>query len=145
MPIDAALTLRAASDISSTATTTAIDVEGGSPADLVLAWNGTSGTSPTNDVSLEVSVDGGSTYKSIWKSRQFVAGDVPVAPATRFVIRRPVYIPQNTQADAWSGSARRTKVRIVSTIGGSATPTFTSYEAYLDLYAGGSNVGYEQL
>lgn len=148
MPIDSALILRAAADIDSgdsPETTTAIEVEGGSIADVVLTWTGKSGTSPTLDVELEVSVDGGSTYEDLIKFRQFDENDVPTSPRTRFVVRRPVWIPQNTQSDAWAGSLRRTLVRIRSTIGGSSTPTFTAFEAYLDQFAGGSNRGYEQL
>lgn len=145
MPIDSALILRAAGDITATETTTAIEVEGGSMADVVLTWTGNSGTSPTLDCELEVSVDGGSTYEDLIKFRQFDGNDDPVTPRTRFVVRRPVWIPQSTEADTWAGALNRTLVRLKSTIGGSATPTFTAFEAYLDLFSGGSNRGYEQL
>ena len=145
MPIDSALILRAASDLTATETTTAIEVEGGSMADLVLVWTAATGTSPTADCELEVSVDGGTTYKALIKLRQFVGTDDAASPRTRFVVRRPVWIPQNTEADSWAGGLKRTKVRLKSTVGGSASPTFASFEAYLDQFMGGSNRGYEQL
>ena len=145
MPIDAALILRASSSLLTTETTTAIEVEGGSMADLVVQWTAATGTSPTADCELEVAVDGGSTYVALIKLRQFVGTDDAVSPRTRFVVRRPVWIPQNTEADTWAGGLNRTLVRLKSTVGGSDTPTFANFEAYLDQFSGGSTRGYEQL
>lgn len=130
-PYDTALELRAAANIGTTATTTAIDVEGGSDAELHVAWLAQSGTDPTLQVDLEASVDGGSNYAKIARSRVFTGADDPGTGETYFHASAPVYIPKPTGVDAYKGSALRTKVRVVSTVGGSDTPLFTSYRAWL--------------
>ncbi len=132
MPIDSALVLRAKSDLTATETTTAIDVEGGSFCDLVLQWTAATGTSPTIDVDLI-------------KLRQFIGTDDAVSPKTRFRVARPVYIPRSTVADSWAGALNRVQVRLVITLGGSSTPTFANFEAWLELAGMGSTEGREQL
>ena len=144
MPIDSALVLRAKSDLTATETTTAIDVEGGSFCDLVVQWTAATGTSPTADIDLEVRVDG-SNYKKLIKLRQFIGTDDAASPKSRFRVARPIYIPRSTVADSWAGALNRVQVRLVNTVGGSNSPTFANFEAWLELAGTGSTEGREQL
>lgn len=131
-PYDSALELRAEANIGATATTTAIDVEGGSEAEIHLMWQTPTGTSPTLQVDLEVSVDAGSTYVKRFRSRVFVAADAPASYESYAHYSFPVWIPRPTAVDSYRGSLPRAKARIVSTVGGT-TPVFPNFRAFLGI------------
>ncbi|MGE0371895.1 MAG: hypothetical protein AB7Q01_08410 [Gammaproteobacteria bacterium] len=100
-------------DITTTAATTAINVEGGVDADVVLVFGAITGTNPTLSVVVQASIDGGSNYFHIGQFPAFAAADA----STPFA--RKVRIPNVTSA-----TNRLAKVRLSNTIGGTDTPTF---------------------
>jgi hypothetical protein len=104
----------AAANLTATGQTTAIDVEGGVFAEMLM-WPSAAitGTTPTFDTVIEASVDGGSTYKSIGKMPQVTGANLAVGKR----IARPVFIPRPT------GTNRFTKVRLNDTVAGT-TPVF---------------------
>ena len=129
--LDTNLELRAEADLSATVTTTAIQVEGGSDAEWHLAWTGQTGITPVLDATLEVSIDGGTTFVEIARRRQFVTGDDPATDETEFHTSHPVYIPKPTGiTDAYAGSRPRTRVRTVLTLGGT-NPVFQGFRNQL--------------
>lgn len=137
-PIDASLIMRAQADLSATTTTTAIDVEGGSDAECFVQWTGQTGTSPTLGVTIEASMDGGSTYKQIsGGTRTFTGSDDPASGATYYKDSFGIYIPKPTGTDSYRGSGLRTKVRAVLTLGGT-TPVFQGFLIHLGAPVSGS-------
>ena len=112
--------------------------------DVVCQWTAATGTSPTADVAFQVRIDG-SNYVTLFSFRQFIGTDDAVSPRSRIVFRRPAWIPQSTVADSWAGALNRVQCRLVITVGGSNSPTFANFEAYIDQCHGAKNVGYEQV
>lgn len=144
-PIDSALILRAEASLTSTATSTAIDVEGGSDAEWFAQWALPTGTTPTLDLKLEVSVDGGANYKTLALGRrQYVIGDAPAAGQLRYRVSQPVFIPRPTGADAYSGSQLRAKVRVVATVTGTS-PVFPNMMSFLGVPTEGADRERESL
>lgn len=129
--IDANLVLRASAAVTATGSTTAIDVEGGGPAEFVTVMGAVTGTTPTATFTLECSVDGGSTYKELVRHTPLTATHANA------VIARRTWIPRPT------GANRTTKVRVTSTIGGT-TPSFTNFQ-FLRHLGQGDSKGLEYL
>lgn len=144
-PIDSNLRLKSAATVSGTDVEAAIDVEPGSDAELHVAYTALT-SSATLKPYLEARVDG-TNYVKIWEGP--VVPTTEDAPGTtigteiKVHFSAPVYIPKSTQADAYSGSLRRTSVRFGYTIGGSGT--VTALEAWLAPVDEGSTPARERL
>lgn len=129
LPIDANLVLHAAATVAHTdspKTTSAIDVEPGSDGELHIAYTALTSTA-TLQVDLEARADG-SNYNKIARTGVIPAtedagGETSAGVEEKVHVSLPVYIPKNTQADAYSGSLRRTQCRVVITMGGSGNCT----------------------
>lgn len=122
---DANLVLHTAA-VTATANSTAIDVEGGKFAEVMVQFTAVSGTSPTLDTVIQASPDGGTTYYGIGNFPQFNTADDDTSTA------RPVWVPSPT------GTNRTTKVRLAFTAGGT-TPSFTGTWRMRDLGEGGNS------
>lgn len=130
--IDANLILLNAANVTATAATpTAIDVEGGSDAEVNIQVGAVSGTTPTALFSIEVSVDGGSNYFQLFAFPVLNTADANQRIARVAWIPRPVS-PYKT-----------TKVRLPVTVGGT-TPSF-AITAFLRDRGYGASDGLEYL
>lgn len=131
---DAELQLADGTAVTADGQTTAIDVEGGSLASWVVQIGAVSGTTPTMIVSLQVSLDGGSSYYTIMQITSLTEAD-----ALR-TFRRNVYIPTPTTTTA---SNVRPLVRLDYDAGGT-TPSF-AITSFLAPPAEGADKGLEAL
>ncbi len=145
IPIDANLELRAAANLSTTETTTAITVvEGASDAELHLLWGLVTGT-PSLTVDFEVSIDDGSNFVVNIITRSFTVADTPGTDESEFQTSKPVYIPKPTGVTAtYRGVLARTHARLVLTVGG-GTPVFTNMHAYLGMPEAGETPARESI
>lgn len=109
---DASLVLDDGTARTANVTLTAINVEGGSLSEVVFGCGAISGTTPTDTVSVEVSVDGGSTYFEILRTTVLDGADLN-APFARLAW---IPVPNSGQT--------LTKVRAKHAIGGT-TPSFS--------------------
>ena len=119
MPKDVNLRLANLADLSATGQQTAVDTEGGFFAVARLTNAAITGTSPTFDFVIQVSIDGGANY--------FGVGAFPrlVGTHSSIVISRPVFIPKPASGQIVA------KVRLQYTIGGT-TPVCNDVTVYLE-------------
>lgn len=131
-PYDSDTELRAESNLTDAndGNHTAVEVEGPVLAEFHAMWELPTGTSPTLDMNIEVSRDGGSTFTVAASTRQFTESDAPGDDEDKFHVSIPVYIPKDTQADAYSGSLNRTSVRLNTVVAGT-TPVFPNFQSWL--------------
>lgn len=120
--------------VTATGNSTPIDIDGGTFGWVHLRFTAdASGTNPTLDAKLQVSVDGGTDYISIATFPQFV--DSAGKGDSDTWVALPVYIPRSDANPDPRGVNTQVKARMSFTIGGSATPTFT-LTAYLTHFSG---------
>lgn len=131
---DSALLLLENTAVTATGNGTAINVEGGSMAELVMFIGAVTGTSPTLTTVLAVSLDGGSNY--------FPIESISLSGTTEAnqVIARNVFIPKPTTT---TGSNVLPLVRLQHTAGGTS-PSFT-LTVFLRPQEDGSDKGLETL
>ena len=115
---------------------TAVTLDGPGPydAELHVAFGAVTGTNPTFDAALQVSVDGGSNWVETATLRQFTDADAPEGGESRFHFSRPVFIPRvpRPSSPAWStASPDSVQVRLVSAVTGSSTPQFADCLVWL--------------
>ncbi len=123
MARDVNLVLDSGQTLAATANTTAIDTEGGLFA-LFRLFGGTfGGTTPTLDIDLEVSTDGGSNYYKVGSMPQLDDGDDDIE------IARVAYIPK------LGSSQTVTKVRLAYTVTGTS-PSFVIDKIFLEPLSG---------
>lgn len=115
---DVNLRLENAVTRSTSGNSTAIDTEGGFYALARIFFGAITGTTPTDDISVGVSIDGGSTYFNAGKLPQIVGTD------DNLEIARPVYIPRPASGQTV------TKVRLQHIVAGT-TPSYI-YTAWLE-------------
>lgn len=121
-------------DVTSTESTTAIDIDGGTWVICELLFTSdASGSSPLLDAKFQVSLDGGSNYLSLVTFPQF--SDVADKGDSGSIIAMPAYVPHSNDNPSARGVNTRVKARMNWTIGGTSTPTFT-LKAYITHMSG---------
>lgn len=119
MARDVNLILDSGSTITANGQTTAIDTEGGFYAIVRELFGAITGTSPTLDTDLEVSIDGGSNYFKVASIPQLVGTDDDIE------IARVAYIPRPASGQTV------TKVRLSDVVSGTS-PSFARTNSYLE-------------
>jgi hypothetical protein len=143
-PTDAALILWPEGDLTDAneGTGAAIEIEkGAADAELYIAFGSPTGTNETVNVTFEVSVDGGSTWEGpYFFGRQFIGTDTPPTGQARFVFSRPIFVngppPEDGSTyppvDYQPVDTPLTRVRLITAVGGTSTPTFPDFQAWLN-------------
>ncbi len=133
MPRDAELELHSG-DVTTTGSTTAIDLDGGTWVVCELIFTSdASGTSPLLDAKFQVSLDGGSNYLSLATFPQF--SDVADKGDSGSILAMPAYVPHSNANPASRGADTKVKARMNWTVAGSSSPTFT-LKAYVTHMSG---------
>ncbi len=120
---DVNLVLDSGQTVTATSQTTAIDVEGGMYCDFRLFMGTCTGTTPTLDADLEVSIDGGSNYYKVGSIPKLDESDDDI------VIARVAFIPKPASGQTV------TKVRLNYTVGGTS-PSYGIDKAFLEPITG---------
>lgn len=133
-PIDNDVVLHDAT-ITATGNGTAVTLDGPGPYDgeLHVKFGAVTGTTPTLDITLEASTDGGSTWFETGALRRFDSGDTIPTDASAFQYSRPVFIPgvPRPSSPTWAtNEPAAVQVRAVRTVAGT-TPSFADAVIWL--------------